>query len=144
MNRKIQDSDREFIIARYRRDPYAFNARAEAQKHKVSPMTIYNVLSKAGLKMKRGRKPLISPRPLISPPSLNPANTPSSLVKAEENRETALGFLDVLTPLNPLDPPVSSKPPKPQVRAGKGPPVIQPPRPFPPGSPEYRPKKIAE
>ena len=68
MNRKIQDTDALFIVARYKRDQHTFDARQEAEKYGVSLRTIHSVLTKAGIQMRRGRKPLQPPQPLISPP----------------------------------------------------------------------------
>ena len=144
MNRKIQETDREFILARYRRDKHAFDARAEAQTYKVSLRTIYNVIARAGLKMKRGRKPFVAPVP---PPSLKP-------LKSIESRDTAELLVDLLDAIDPLDssdvpeiliPPIPQDFPRPHLEIGsvrKGPPAIHPPKPPSPGSPEYRPNKM--
>lgn len=102
MNLKIQDNDRTFIVAAYKRDPYAFNAHAEAAKYGVSLRTIYNVLSKAGIRMKRGRKPMIAP----------------SLISASDAPETPISMPPVLPSIRPSKPEMS--PPR------KGPPVIRP------------------
>ena len=137
MNRKIDGTAREFILARYRRDPHAFNAATEARQYDVSRQTIYNVIAAAGLRMRRGRKPLIPPESLIPPdPPVIPNRPKSSDSQmSRENMDLALGFLGVLdiaeplTPLLPADPPDyrSLYPGKSEAR--RGPPAIHPPKP---------------
>lgn len=108
MNRKIKDADRDFILARYRRDPHAFDARTTAREHGVTPKTIYNVISQAGLRMRRGRKPIIPPQSPQAPPDLTPLEP---LV------------CPPLTPLTPSTPLTTGVGPR------KGPPIIRPKRP---------------
>ena len=124
MNRKIQATDGEFIVARYRRDRHAFNAAEEAKMYGVSKRTIYNLISRAGLKMQRGRKPLVAPSP---PPRL----TGEEREEREEGQadDTAILLRTLLDAIDPLDSLASSDPPKPPLRTGKGPPAIQPPKP---------------
>jgi hypothetical protein len=114
MNRKIQETDSLFIVARYKRDPHAFNALIESERYDVTIVTIYNVLSRAGIKMRRGRKPLQAPpAPLILPQA-----PPSGLMDA------ILASAPLLKPPVGPKPPLTPKPPVGVLR--KGPPIIRP------------------
>ena len=74
MNVKLQEADRTAITTRYLHDPHAFSVDVEAARHNVSTRTIHNTINRAGIKMPRGRKPLIRPTPraprMMHPPSL--------------------------------------------------------------------------
>lgn len=87
MNRKIQETDRLFIVAAYTRDPHAFNAARAARSYGVSIRTIYNLLSKAGIKMRRGRKSSKAPDlgPVIDMPKPKPRTTLISLPPSVTN-----------------------------------------------------------
>ena len=117
VNRKIQYTDREFIVARYLRDRHAFCAVKEALAYKVSLRTIYNLISQAGIQMRRGRKPLVAPG--SGPPAPPPLSPLLGLIIASE----------------PLLHPKPHIPEKPDFRdrntgkTRKGPPAIHPPKP---------------
>ncbi len=123
MNRKIQDSDALFIVARYKRDWHTFSARGEAAKYKVSVVTIYNVLSKAGVKMRRGRKPTLAPpAPLISPESTDAHRVAPGDLTREPPPVPTKPYPDPYAQFTPK-PPLTPKPP---ITPRKGPPVIRP------------------